>query len=235
MKINIVGEVSTDQKIIEALAETIPKLFPLEANLELVDSGERYMPERENVLNWSDPIYGDKINVYGGITDPTGKFWMSLEPIICRYKPCIKDEYLMIIGHRDFISMDMGTLLLAGLAGDRMLATRQIENGNYHGMADYRDRWVFLGLPNDDCIGAVKVGAHEIAHLFLDRIPFWEGSSLEDHLNGKIPNHCKNYASDKRCLMNPSHPVTQETIQEITLNFCEFHTKRLTEIIRNSK
>lgn len=229
MKINIVVEVSTNQKIIDALIETMPKLFPLEADIKLVDSGERYMPKRENVLNWNDIIQADKINVYGGITDLRGKFWMNLEPIICRYKPPIKDEYLMVIGHHDFINMDIGTLVRAGFAGNRMLATRQIENGTYQGMADYRNRWFFLGLPNDNCIGAVKVGVHEIAHLFLD------GFSLEDHLNRKISVHCKNYVDNMRCLMNTCHPETQETIQELALNFCEFHTQRLTEIIRNSK
>ncbi len=228
MKINIVGEVSTDQKIIDTLVEIIPTLFPIDSNLELVDSGERYARKQEKVLNWDDIIDQNKINFYDGIIDPTGKFWMNMDSIAYRYRPNIKDEYLMIIGHRDFINMDMSVLLLAGLAKNRMLATRQIENGCYQGMADYKDRWIFLGLPNDGCAGAVKVSAHEIAHLFLDRISCGEGFSLEDHLNRKIPNHCENYVGSKRCLMNPKSPVNRETIQEIALNFCEYHTNKLT-------
>ncbi|MBI4451202.1 hypothetical protein HY642_04465 [Candidatus Woesearchaeota archaeon] len=223
MEIQLIGSTDTKRETIQNLVKEIPKSFPEGICLKLKDSGTRYSVKRRQVLKYGDVYYPEK--EYDGMVDCEGKFWLSTEALK-QYR--LSTGVAVVLCHQDYIKMDSGTMLLAGLAGNRMRATRKAGGKSYSGFCCYEDRWILLGIPNEPSASAVKVGVHEVAHFCFDTIR--KGiviKTLDQLINGDEPEHCNNYAGALRCVMNPPRPLTSNTVTEMSASFCNSHLEKL--------
>jgi hypothetical protein len=213
MKVNIIAESGTLQEVVDRLIEETPKVYPKMCSLKLVDSKIRYEIKRDKVWNYGGTVTFEESQYLDGML--AGKmFWFNIRQLILKYKPAVSNEKILIVTHRDFV--DLAKEIEFPIP--KFVGLKPGGETIYAGQCDDKYGAVIVGIPNQVSVNNAKVAAHEIAHLYLD--PF-------THKRGLKANHCNNYNDGKRCLMNTPPDVTERTLKEIGMSFCDPCYKQL--------
>ena len=215
MKISVIAESKTSQGTIDQLVDEVPELFPKELGVELVYSGERYEVKRNDVWYYDKRFFPELEKVDG--MQYRGRFWFNVRPLIKEHRSSSQDEAILMVAHRNFVNLAAEHLSVYSLVGVAFGA-HHVCKRHYNGRCYDEDKAIVLGIPDEAHSNNVKVGAHEIAHLYLDKVPKSEKRDMSSD------DHCMGGWKEKPCLMSPPQTgpfgVTREAMSRINLGFC---------------
>lgn len=215
MNIEIIAEESTRRATLDSFLD-LPKLFPDELGIELEVSDKRFALSKESIISLRDLDITKQI--------PDAVYCGSLLFYNIAQKIDFGESHgrlRLFVVHQNYIWMDQNRGSFPEIVGDH--------NGKkvYSGTAYARGRYAIIGVPNESCQNNLKVAAHEIAHLLLDlKFP-------EPQVELKAPNHCEGYIDVRRCLMHTPPDITEKTLKDIALGFCNPCYSKLQNLVHS--